>query len=62
MRIEQAVELVELAESRGLLIVSAPCSLLGETAQTLWKLSTHKQAQSRGRAESTAPDKILWLN
>jgi len=37
MHIEQAVELVELAESRGLLIVSAPCSLLGETAQTLWK-------------------------
>ena len=38
MHIEQAVELVELAESRGLLIVSAPCSLLGETAQTLWKV------------------------
>ncbi|MFH9008938.1 Gfo/Idh/MocA family protein [Streptomyces afghaniensis] len=32
----QAGELVELAEQRGLIISSAPCSLLGETAQTLW--------------------------
>ena len=38
MRMADAVELVELAESRGLLLVSAPCSVLGETAQTLWRL------------------------
>jgi predicted dehydrogenase len=38
MQIDQARELVELAESHGLLIVSAPCNLLGETAQTMWKL------------------------
>lgn len=37
MRYEEAEELVELAESRGLQISGAPCSLLGETAQTLWK-------------------------
>jgi len=37
MVMSQATELVELAESRGLLLASAPCSLLGETAQTLWK-------------------------
>ncbi len=37
MDIHQATELVELAESKGLLIASAPCSMLGETAQTLWK-------------------------
>jgi predicted dehydrogenase len=37
MQFDQAAELVELAELRGLLIASAPCSLLGETAQTLWK-------------------------
>lgn len=37
MAMDQAAELVELAESAGKLIVSAPCSLLGETAQTLWK-------------------------
>jgi predicted dehydrogenase len=33
----RAVELVELAESKGLRIVSAPCTVLGEAAQTLWK-------------------------
>ena len=38
MQFDQARELVDLAESRGLLIASAPCSLLGETAQTLWKV------------------------
>lgn len=38
MRMDQATELVELAESRGLSIASAPCSMLGETAQTLWKV------------------------
>ncbi len=37
MTMQQATELVELAERKGLLIASAPCSLLGETAQTLWK-------------------------
>ncbi|MBH5335912.1 Gfo/Idh/MocA family oxidoreductase [Streptomyces pactum] len=31
-----AEALVELAEDRGLLLSSAPCTLLGETAQTLW--------------------------
>ena len=38
MQFEQAAELVKLAESRGLSIASAPCSLLGETAQTIWKV------------------------
>jgi predicted dehydrogenase len=38
MQMDQARELVELAESRGLLIASAPCSSLSETAQTLWKV------------------------
>jgi predicted dehydrogenase len=33
----QAQELVEIAERTGLLIASAPCSVLGETAQTVWK-------------------------
>lgn len=37
MQMDQARELVELAESRGLLISSAPCSALSETAQTMWK-------------------------
>ena len=33
----EAEELVALAESRGLTIAGAPCSVLGESAQTLWK-------------------------
>lgn len=37
MELSHAEELVALAESRGLLLSGAPCSVLGETAQTLWK-------------------------
>lgn len=37
MELEEAKHLVTLAEQRGLEISSAPCSLLSETAQTLWK-------------------------
>jgi predicted dehydrogenase len=33
-----AQTLVDLAEARQLLITSAPCSVLSETAQTIWKL------------------------
>lgn len=33
----EAKELVELAKAKGLLLTSAPCNLLGETAQTLWR-------------------------
>jgi predicted dehydrogenase len=38
MRMEQAVKLTQLAESRGLLVASAPCSMLSETAQTIGKI------------------------
>lgn len=34
---EKAAELVALARERGLGLASAPCSLLGNAAQTLWK-------------------------
>lgn len=37
MNLGQARELVEEAQRRGLLISSAPSSLLGEAAQTMWK-------------------------
>jgi predicted dehydrogenase len=37
MNYEDAESLVSLAESRGLMISSAPCSLLGNAAQTLWR-------------------------
>jgi predicted dehydrogenase len=37
MNSTEARELVELARARGLSLAAAPCSLLCETAQTLWK-------------------------
>ena len=40
---EQAKQLVALAASRGLWISSAPCTLLGETAQTIWRALREKQ-------------------
>jgi predicted dehydrogenase len=38
MHIEQARELVEIAEKNRLLLASAPCNVLSETAQTIWKV------------------------
>lgn len=43
MAMAEAEELVNLAEQKGLLISSAPCSLLGETAQTIWKALREKK-------------------
>jgi len=37
MDFSDAVKLVELAEAQGLQLSAAPCSLLGESAQTIWK-------------------------
>lgn len=37
MVFQEAEALVDLAESRGLSLSGAPCSLLGEAAQTIWK-------------------------
>ncbi len=37
MCVDQAAELAELARQRGVYLASAPCSVLSETAQTLWK-------------------------
>jgi len=34
---EEAKDLVEMAEKRGLSLSSAPCNVLGESAQTIWK-------------------------
>ncbi len=36
MNFEEAEKLVDYAEHHGLYLSSAPCSLLGETAQTIW--------------------------
>lgn len=43
MDLEQARRLVALAESQRLWISSAPCSLLGETAQTIWRALREKR-------------------
>lgn len=37
MELSQANELVELASGQGLYLTSAPCTLLSETAQTVWR-------------------------
>lgn len=42
MAMSEAQELVDLAEAKGLYLSSAPCSLLGEAAQTLWKALREK--------------------
>jgi predicted dehydrogenase len=39
----QAQELVDLADKRGLQLSSAPCSVLSETAQTIWKALRENQ-------------------
>lgn len=43
MNLAEAKELVELAQRQGLYLSSAPCSLLGETAQTVWKALREKK-------------------
>lgn len=43
MDLAEAEELVNLAEQKGLFLSSAPCSLLSETAQTIWKALRENQ-------------------
>lgn len=43
MKFEEAKDLYNLAKEKGLQIVSAPCSLLGEQAQTVWKALREKK-------------------
>ena len=42
MSFHQAKELFEISMSKGLLLVCAPCSILGESAQTMWKALRNK--------------------
>jgi predicted dehydrogenase len=37
MSMEEASELYQIAEQSGLVLASAPCSVLGETAQAIWR-------------------------
>ncbi|HEY9643463.1 MAG TPA: Gfo/Idh/MocA family oxidoreductase [Coleofasciculaceae cyanobacterium] len=43
MAMSQAEDLVKIAEQRGLYFSSAPCNVLSETAQTIWKALREKQ-------------------
>ncbi|MBD3881474.1 Gfo/Idh/MocA family oxidoreductase [Phormidium tenue FACHB-886] len=43
MDMAQANELVQIAEQKGLHLSSAPCNVLSETAQTVWKALREKQ-------------------
>lgn len=43
MEFEEAKILVELAQQKGLYISAAPCSILNETAQTIWKALRENQ-------------------
>jgi len=37
MKLDQAIELVKISKESGIQISAAPCSLLGEAAQTIWR-------------------------
>ncbi len=43
MRFSEAKELVKLAKKEGLYLSAAPCGILGETAQTIWKALRHNE-------------------
>lgn len=43
MNFDEAVELVELAKSKGVYLTAAPCNVLSETAQTVWKSLREKK-------------------
>ena len=43
MQFDQAQELVELAKARGLHLSGAPCSVLNQAAQSLWKAIREEQ-------------------
>ncbi len=76
MDLEQARELVELAKSRKLSLASAPCSLLGAQAQTVWQLLKERVIgepysfsarlhegllhKELGHGGGTSPSGILW--
>ncbi len=56
----EAEELVELAAHNGLEIASAPCSVLGESAQTLWKaLREQRIGTSASPTLSSTTDRFI---
>ncbi len=60
MNMEEVHALVDLAEEKGLQLSGAPCSLLGESAQTLWR-EIRRQRVGRIRAVyANLDDGDLW--
>lgn len=58
MELSQARTLVEFSERKGLQLSSAPCSLLGETAQTIWR-ALRRQAIGKVRVVYAEMDEGL---
>lgn len=61
MELAQAVELVALAAERGLMIGGAPCSMLGETAQTILKALREKVVGTVRLAYAEMDDGLIHL-
>jgi predicted dehydrogenase len=62
MCFREAEELVELAEERGLLLSGAPCNVLGESAQTLWKALREGRIGTPRRAYAELDDEVVFLD
>jgi predicted dehydrogenase len=62
MCLNEARELVELAEQRGLFLTSAPCNLLSETAQTLWKALRQGRIGTPRLAYAELNDSYLFMD
>lgn len=62
MHMEQARELVEIAEKNRLLLASAPCNVLSETAQTVWKVLRDGQIGRARLAYAQMDDGLMSRN
>jgi predicted dehydrogenase len=62
MSFREAEELVELAEERGLMLSGAPCNVLGESAQTLWKALREGRIGTPRRAYAELDDEVVFLD
>jgi predicted dehydrogenase len=60
--VREAEELVELAEERGLLLSGAPCNVLSESAQTLWKALREGRIGTPRIAYAELDDEIGFQN
>jgi predicted dehydrogenase len=59
---DEAKQLVDLSRRRGLLLTSAPCNLLSETAQTVWKALREQQIGTPRLAYAEIDDGIIFQN